>query len=223
MTPYKTLQPEEAEEVDASGNFRTRTTLQVKDEEGNLLRTATDVEAAPDVSEWETKEVCEWLESIGLGHHTQEFRRNEIVGRQLHRLTEEHLVAMGVSLIGQRLVLRHEISRLHSEMSDTLDETVVWSASAVKSYHGACDYFYKRKIRPCLRKLTCQLPGFLDGYHMTTSALIVTQRERTLSEVCCGGRQVRTTTRHVEASPVGFEPAPSVNWPACAAASHALG
>ena len=186
--------------------------LTLKDEDGKELDKATAALLAPhsdvryasnsdeagNAAKWDSKEVCDWLARVGLGSHVPEFRRHQITGRQLHRLTEAHLIELKVELIGERIALQHEICKLHSEMSDALDETVIWSASAVKSYHGPCDWLYKKQIRPCLRKVTCRKPGFLDEYMMTSSVLVVTQRDRKLSEICCGGRQVRTTTRHVQ-------------------------
>jgi len=197
--PYATLYGEDA-------------APRLHDEDGNavdvtsfaLLAPRRDVQADvaneghQDVSLWGTKDVSDWLGTIGMGSYAEAFRVHEITGRQLHRLTEAHMIEMGMNKIGFRIALRLEIAKLHSEMSDALEETVIWSASAAKSYHGMCDYWYKKHVRPCVRKITFQKPGFLDEYKMTTSMLVVTQRERTISDVCCGGRQVRTTTRHVQ-------------------------
>jgi len=183
----------------------------LKDEDG---RAATDAAAAAavlaspyvdgvygrvadGVAEWGASDVEAWLERVGMGLYGRSFKRHEITGKQLHRLSEAHLVELGVDTIGHRIAIQTEISKLHSELSDAVSETIVWASTAAKSYHGGIDWFYKKKIRPTVRKLICQRPGFLDEYTLTSSVLVVRQREREVSEVCCGGRLVRTTTRHV--------------------------
>ena len=91
-------------------------TIVLKDEDGNPVDKASAGLLAPrqvqyasnistdndsgvqDVSKWGAKEVGEWLETISLSQYAQEFHRHEISGKQLHRLTDEHLVEMQVTI-----------------------------------------------------------------------------------------------------------------------------
>lgn len=106
----------------------------------------------------------------------------------------QHMAEMGIALVGERLVLLAAIAGL----SATVEE-VLWEGEEVLSIHGPIDWFYKTKIRRCFKKLTCQRPLFWDKYKLTTSALVVTQRERGLLDdaVCCA-RAIKQTTRHID-------------------------
>ena len=71
------------------------------------VRYASNFDEAGNAATWDNKEVCDWLARVGLGAHVPQFRRHMITGRQLHRLTEAHLIEMKVELIGERIALQH--------------------------------------------------------------------------------------------------------------------
>lgn len=113
---------------------------------------------------------------------------------QLKSLTEAHLTELGVTLIGDRLTLLAEMSKI-----PFLTSTVLWEDDEVHSFAGPVDYCCKIHVKQCVRKLTCQRPLFWDHYTLTSSALVVTQRERgVLADAACCGRAVKVNTRHID-------------------------
>ena len=57
--------------------------------------------ALPDV-----EDVCAFLRTIGLGQHSAAFRKNQVDGRILLRLKDDHLKRLGVHAYGERAKLR---------------------------------------------------------------------------------------------------------------------
>lgn len=58
-----------------------------------------------------TEDISHWLERLGLGHYTQAFADNDIEFNNLHRLTEDDLKDLGLS-IGHRRTLQAAIESL---------------------------------------------------------------------------------------------------------------
>lgn len=54
---------------------------------------------------WTASDVSEQLNSNGFGYAASTFRENEITGDLLPMLTEDHIKEMGITSIGQRLLL----------------------------------------------------------------------------------------------------------------------
>jgi len=180
---------------------------QMLDEDGNeaeLLPAERSVNfvrhvAGSDFATWDAAAVCVWLESLGLSTHTTLFKKHGVTGRQLVALNEAHLIELGIVLIGDRLRLLNEIAVLKATRTQSQLDAVLWEGVEVPSFAGICDYHYKKCLRPCCRKLACQRPGFLDVYKLTTTALVVTQRDRTvLEEAVCCGRAITQTTRYID-------------------------
>ncbi|KAL1508320.1 hypothetical protein AB1Y20_004430 [Prymnesium parvum] len=144
---------------------------------------------------WTPAQVGQWVADLGLPAYASLFERHAIGGRELTMLSEAHMAEMGIDTVGHRLLLQRKIGALNLVAAD---DGVLWSTRSVKSYNGVCDWLYKKKVKPCVRKLTCKKPGFLDEYVMTASVLVITQRKRLRSDVCLGGWQVKTITRHVQ-------------------------
>ena len=143
-----------------------------------------------------SRDVAVWLHGVGLEEYIPVFQEHRIVIEQLRKLDDARLAEIGVRAVGDRLRLLDAIQARPSK------EDVRWTATEARSYHGACDYFYKVKVRPCVKRMTCQPKSFYDQYTLTSDRLIVMQRERgVLDDLGCiapCGRVVRQTTRHIE-------------------------
>lgn len=63
-------------------------------------------------------QIRSWLEDNGLGEHADSFEQNEITLELLPDLTDPDFVELGVKVLGHRLRLRREISKL-AQGSDT--------------------------------------------------------------------------------------------------------
>jgi len=63
-------------------------------------------------SDWDTAEVVNWLDSIGLGPYKSSFLENEITGTVLVNLTVDDISEMGIKKIGHRKKLELEIQKL---------------------------------------------------------------------------------------------------------------
>jgi hypothetical protein len=147
-----------------------------------------------EASEWGVDEVGEWLNRIGLGEHAAKFKKHKIVGVQLSRLTEAHLVELGMAAIGDRLLLLSELDAISVTKS-----RVLWEGEEVWSFHGPFDWLWKKHLRAGCRKAICLRPAFWDQYKLTSEALIVTQRDRgMLDDAVCCARAIKMTTRHIE-------------------------
>lgn len=147
-----------------------------------------------EASEWGVDEVGEWLNRIGLGEHAAKFKKHKIVGVQLRSLTEAHLVELGMTAIGDRLLLLSELDAISVTKS-----RVLWEGEEVWSFHGPFDWLWKKHLRAGCRKAICLRPAFWDQYKLTSEALIVTQRDRgMLDDAVCCARAIKMTTRHIE-------------------------
>jgi len=73
--------------------------------------TSTPLPRNGDSCKDETKEITQWLASLGLKKYAEKFVKEEISMDLLPLLTEEHLVQMGVSTIGSRLRI---LSAIHT-------------------------------------------------------------------------------------------------------------
>jgi class 3 adenylate cyclase len=81
------------------------------------------------VSALTTKEVADWLETLGLGQYAQRFAENDISFAVLPDLTDQHLKEIGVSL-GHRHQLRRAIAELPSREKDAAKTAAVTTASS---------------------------------------------------------------------------------------------
>ncbi|XP_040290956.1 deoxynucleoside triphosphate triphosphohydrolase SAMHD1-like [Bufo bufo] len=60
-------------------------------------------EASDNYEAWEVEDVCLFLQQQGLGELQDTFRENQVTGKNLPYLTEDHLKEMNVSPVGKRL------------------------------------------------------------------------------------------------------------------------
>jgi hypothetical protein len=64
--------------------------------------------------DWNTADVIKQLRALGFGQYCREFQMNEIVGRHLPLLTEDHLKEMGVASVGDRILMLRRFSDIAS-------------------------------------------------------------------------------------------------------------
>ncbi|OHT00937.1 hypothetical protein TRFO_32235 [Tritrichomonas foetus] len=55
--------------------------------------------------DWNSHELARQIKALGFGQYAHEFIKNEICGIHLPLITEEHLIEMGVTRIGHRILL----------------------------------------------------------------------------------------------------------------------
>ena len=58
-----------------------------------------------DVDSWTTTKVANWLDQLGLGGMAPKFADNKITGDLMSMISEAHLKEMGMSNVGERLLL----------------------------------------------------------------------------------------------------------------------
>jgi hypothetical protein len=64
------------------------------------------------VMEWESEEVCQWLEEIGLGEYCHQFRKNEIRGEHLLELTQQDLTELEMKKMGHKKTFLIKVKEL---------------------------------------------------------------------------------------------------------------
>lgn len=67
------------------------------------------------LAEWNTDDVCKWLNGLGLSSYTQVFAENEIDGSHLPDLSKEDLQELGVTRVGHRLTIERSLKKLVSK------------------------------------------------------------------------------------------------------------
>lgn len=153
------------------------------------LQEELQVESNP--SEWTMQEVGKWLDTIRLGEHAKAFAEHRITGDLLHSLSEPHLIEMGVTLVGQRIVLMREAHRIRRHTVNKTRFEVLWESDAQMYTNGVGDWLYKQCCcEPCLEQP--------DHYKLTASSLSLTGKEKRVG--CCQAKARRT--RNIDLSNV---------------------
>ena len=67
---------------------------------------------AKKVRDWSVENVSEWLVAMQLSHHVACFHDNQLDGKGLEGLGRRELIRLGVSEVGERMVLERAIKRL---------------------------------------------------------------------------------------------------------------
>lgn len=135
------------------------------------LSTILGADEDVDASAWTTRDVAEWLHSIGLGRFDRAFAENKVTGDLLHILNEDHLKELGVKLIGDRVLLLQQIARLWRGAVHKRRFRTIWEADGLMYSSGCCDWFTKQLMcYPC-----CQDP---DHYRLTGSTLYLSEEDR---------------------------------------------
>ena len=73
-------------------------------------RVRSDFRCRP-ISTWSVSDVMQWLDSLQLGCHSDSFLAHSVDGRRLVELGRSDLIALGVSQVGQRMILERAIKR----------------------------------------------------------------------------------------------------------------
>jgi class 3 adenylate cyclase len=82
------------------------------------------------VSALATKEVADWLETLGLGQYAQGFSENDITFAILRDLTDRDLKELGVASLGHRRQLLRAIAELTGREKDAPKAAVATAPSA---------------------------------------------------------------------------------------------
>ena len=64
------------------------------------------------VLDWNSDDVCNWLDSIKMSQYKETFRENDIQGLHLPDLTKSELKELGVKSLGHRMTLENSIAKL---------------------------------------------------------------------------------------------------------------
>ena len=75
---------------------------------------------------WTVDEVCTWLKVLKMAHIVPSIRENMIKGSHLSRLTDQDLLTLGVTKLGERLTLRDEIEKLSIVAYPAQSLNVMW-------------------------------------------------------------------------------------------------
>lgn len=70
-----------------------------------------------EIERWNEKEVGKWLMEIGFPQYKETFLQNDINGKFLSELTEEHLRQLQINSLGHRLAILDAIKELHKSSS----------------------------------------------------------------------------------------------------------
>lgn len=64
------------------------------------------------LKEWSVKNVCDWLECIGLGEHVNSFMENEMMGEHLMEISKDDLKELGVKKLGHQKTFLSKLSQV---------------------------------------------------------------------------------------------------------------
>ena len=123
-----------------------------------------------DVDSWTTTKVANWLDQLGLGGMAPKFADNKITGDLMSMISEAHLKEMGMSNVGERLLLLREVRKVKRTAARKRRFEVIWEASE-ELYHDGCGDWCQKQLLcvPCC----CYYP---DYYKLTASTLVLTQK-----------------------------------------------
>ena len=123
-----------------------------------------------DVDSWTTTKVANWLDQLGLGGIAPKFSDNKITGDLMSMISEAHLKEMGMSNVGERLLLIREVRKVKRTAARKRRFEVIWEASE-ELYHDGCGDWCQKQLLcvPCC----CYYP---DYYKLTASTLVLTQK-----------------------------------------------
>ena len=80
--------------------------------------------------DWNQHELARQIKALGFGQYAHEFIKNEICGVHLPLITEEHLVEMGVTRIGHRVLLIRRFADIVNNRIPTQTTTNRYSSSS---------------------------------------------------------------------------------------------
>lgn len=58
------------------------------------------------------RDVCEWLEAIGLGEHIGSFQENEMMGEHMVDISKDDLKELGVRKLGHQKTFFSKLSQI---------------------------------------------------------------------------------------------------------------
>ena len=91
------------------------------------------------VDSWPPSRVGEWLHDIGLPQHAPRFVEQSIDGASLRMLSRADLDALGVHLVGHRLLILRSVGALESGGAHAASHAVHPGATAVRELRFAED------------------------------------------------------------------------------------
>ena len=131
-------------------------------------------------ADWSSKRVGEWLVSMSLGEYAELFDAHRISGDLLDHLTEDHLIGLGVKIIGHRLMMLRELEQLKKRSAGRERARTLWRGEEILHRTGPLGYVKEVfSCRPC-----CYEPA---RYVLTNGGITITESERTegcLSWLC---------------------------------------
>lgn len=135
------------------------------------------------VTKWSVEEVTAWLCDLGFTSAATAFRQHNIDGPLLSKLTENLLKEMGMTIIGQRLLLLNEIVKIQAISRTQWRNTVIWTGEQFRP--GPCNnllpYNFPCHCEPCITRP--------DIYKLTNSKVNVLTVQKKCETPCtawCG-------------------------------------
>ncbi len=135
------------------------------------------------VTKWSVEEVTAWLCDLGFTSAATAFRQHGIDGSMLSKLTENLLKEIGMTVIGQRLLLLNEIVKIQAISRTQWRNTVIWTGEQYRP--GRCNnllpYNFPCHCEPCIPRP--------DIYKLTNSKVNVLTVQKKCETPCtawCG-------------------------------------
>lgn len=135
------------------------------------------------VTKWSVEEVTTWLCDLGFTSAATAFRQHGIDGALLSKLSENLLKEMGMTIIGQRLLLLNEIVKIQAISRTQWRNTVIWTGEQYRP--GPCynllPYNFPWHCEPCITRP--------DIYKLTNSKVNVLTVQKKCQTPCtawCG-------------------------------------
>eukprot|EP00543_Licmophora_paradoxa_P006327 CAMPEP_0202449310 /NCGR_PEP_ID=MMETSP1360-20130828/8049_1 /ASSEMBLY_ACC=CAM_ASM_000848 /TAXON_ID=515479 /ORGANISM="Licmophora paradoxa, Strain CCMP2313" /LENGTH=219 /DNA_ID=CAMNT_0049067189 /DNA_START=20 /DNA_END=679 /DNA_ORIENTATION=- len=81
--------------------------------------------------EWDAHELAEYIRSKGLADYCETFESNNVSGAVAHRLTDSDLKDMGITKVGDRLLLMQALETVKKAQKQLDREKVIWEGTEV--------------------------------------------------------------------------------------------
>ena len=145
-----------------------------------LLSQQDSIKELSDYASWDPVALSEYLETVGLGDYSEVVINHKITGKLLPLVTNQDLVDMGISIVGDRLRFR-KIIESFGRKTRRVDRTkTIWEGSE-KLYWGWLDEMLQTGCGCC--------PHDPNTYKLTQNHLIIKtvqpQRLGPIQLCCC--------------------------------------
>ncbi|KAJ1381840.1 hypothetical protein B484DRAFT_460299, partial [Ochromonadaceae sp. CCMP2298] len=135
------------------------------------------------VLKWDVNEVCNWLNVIGFGHLSAQFKQHAISGPALSKLNDGLLKEMGLDIVGHRILLIVEVVKIQAIARSEWRNTVIWASAEYRAgpCNGSLPYNFPCHFEACI--------GRPDMYTLTNAKFNIMRSKKSVNIPgfgCCG-------------------------------------